>query len=390
MTSIPSVRENAAGSPATKQAILAFFWTRFNTEFPTEEDCLEELYRRAAQEHLLKCRNCGNADILKNYGERVINCRQCKKETWLTAGTFFNRIKHARPWVAAIWLMEHGISLSSSKFQKLVGIAYSSALNIFKKLTTVIQGQMGEDGLVVPSSLFSILFCKRSRETPARAHPIAEERIERKLLDDGVANKLSASEDLAAASSTLVTSIVKFASDPNSLSKAPEATNSDIEETTHAGGLYGSEKEVYDLLSTQPVQFDIICDRTGMPASKVSSALTMLELAGVVIRVAGDRYVRNVSKPSGQKTAVQSSGCTVSTAETTMNVAAVINFVRRNFQGISRKYLQNYLAAYWCTVDKTRWSLGSLLQACLRSDPISYDEILDYVSPPLVKMLPPQ
>lgn len=56
--------------------------------------------------------------------------------------------------------------------------------------------------------------------------------------------------------------------------------------------LYGREKEVYDLISNEPVHFDVLAERTGMPAGELSATLTMLELAGVVHRVSGDWYNR--------------------------------------------------------------------------------------------------
>lgn len=58
--------------------------------------------------------------------------------------------------------------------------------------------------------------------------------------------------------------------------------------------LFGREKEIYDLLSGEPVHFDTLSDRTGMPAGELSATLTMLELAGVATRMPGDWYVRYI------------------------------------------------------------------------------------------------
>lgn len=57
--------------------------------------------------------------------------------------------------------------------------------------------------------------------------------------------------------------------------------------------LYGREKEVYEMLSNEPVHFDLLCERTGMSAGELSATLTMLELAGVVTRHPGDWYTRS-------------------------------------------------------------------------------------------------
>jgi DNA processing protein len=56
--------------------------------------------------------------------------------------------------------------------------------------------------------------------------------------------------------------------------------------------LYGREKEVYELLSHDPMYFDLLIEHTGMSVGELSSALTMLELGGAIIRVPGDAYVR--------------------------------------------------------------------------------------------------
>jgi DNA processing protein len=57
--------------------------------------------------------------------------------------------------------------------------------------------------------------------------------------------------------------------------------------------LYGREKEVYEMLTNEPVHFDFLCERTGMTAGELSATLTMLELASVVTRHPGDWYSRS-------------------------------------------------------------------------------------------------
>jgi DNA processing protein len=57
--------------------------------------------------------------------------------------------------------------------------------------------------------------------------------------------------------------------------------------------LYGKEKEVYDLISNEPVHFDHLVERSGLAAGELSATLTMLELAGIVERLTGDWYARH-------------------------------------------------------------------------------------------------
>jgi DNA processing protein len=54
--------------------------------------------------------------------------------------------------------------------------------------------------------------------------------------------------------------------------------------------LYGREREVFDLISSEPVHFDNLLEKTGMNTGELSATLTMLELAGVVARLPGDWY----------------------------------------------------------------------------------------------------
>jgi DNA processing protein len=54
--------------------------------------------------------------------------------------------------------------------------------------------------------------------------------------------------------------------------------------------LYGREREVFDLMSSEPVHFDYLLEKTGMNTGELSATLTMLELAGVVARLPGDWY----------------------------------------------------------------------------------------------------
>jgi DNA processing protein len=56
--------------------------------------------------------------------------------------------------------------------------------------------------------------------------------------------------------------------------------------------LFGRERELFDLISTEPVHFDYLVEKMGMNAGELSATLTMLELAGIVTRLPGDWYAR--------------------------------------------------------------------------------------------------
>jgi DNA processing protein len=63
-------------------------------------------------------------------------------------------------------------------------------------------------------------------------------------------------------------------------------------EAPRAIELFGREHEVFALITEDPVHFDRLVEITGMAVGELSSTLTILELAGVVERLAGDTYVK--------------------------------------------------------------------------------------------------
>lgn len=245
------------------ETVVLALWHKFNSEFPTEEDCVEALYTKFADQ-TVKCSSCQSDITQRNYGARIGKCQVCQKKNWFTAGTFFHRIRRAKPWLAAIWLLERGITVSAGLLHRLADIATSTAWLILKKLHLVINTELqnAPQAVLEPSASFLPAICKRSSETPALSHPVSEQvAIER---------------------------------------------------------------------------------REGKPA------------------------------------------CT--TASHASDLVASINFIREHFHGASRKYLQFFLAAYWCKTDRETWSRWSLLKACRRFRKISLEEIIAFSSPLLLKL----
>jgi hypothetical protein len=254
--------------------------------------------------------------------------------------------------------MERRIIISSSRFHQLVGISQSSALNIFKKITTVVESHMQEASVKVPSAVFTFAICKRSRETPAKKHPFSEEEEMEKL------SSAEASQNPASDHHT---------------SKAQAAKTTDMK-------LDRNEQEIVDILSTEPIHVDLLCQRSKLPINKILAALTMLELAGMATRLAGDRYIRQHTTELAEQKVLEPHTA-ISNQQLTHIVNSTILFIRHKFHGISRKFLQNYLAAYWLEFSKTRWKSGSLLNSCWQFGPISPKQICAYISPLLVRVL---
>jgi hypothetical protein len=362
------------------------FWQskleQFDREHPQEEDLWKDIFTKDNRTtDMLRCRYCKSSRVKKIAGVRAIKCRDCKNETWMTGGTFFKNIRNPRAWLFAIWLMEQGFTISRSEFHKLLGIAYSTAWSMFQKLTIVIENEMNHNLLAVGSRLFERVICRRSGVTPAHEHPFAEQEALEAQAKDSAGQ--SSGDELTGSSSGLDSAARATSSKSESprqdLNKGPMKgiLLLEFDEATNA------ESEVCNLLSTKPIDFDSLRKLTKMPACDLLQALTMLEMKGLATNVGGNTYV---GCGPAQKT-VDVANLTLLAAEPIgSNVDSFIEYVQLEFHGISRKYLQLYLAQYWCHIDRMRWHLGSLLRACQQSDYFGDKLILDYQSPLVVKM----
>jgi hypothetical protein len=327
-------------SPDSSRDNVDAVWREFSTQFTSEAACRDSFYAAIKRVCSIKCRYCHGPKLIHQPGSRTIRCSKCKRETWLTAGTFFHRIRLFRPWLAAIWMLENGVVMSASRFHKLVGIAYSSAFNILKKLATVIQNCSDDAVPVASSALFREIVCRRSRQTPRGEHP----RTEEETLEESVNHN------------------------------QPQQGIDSIESLN----LSAAERQIYELLSEEPLRSDLLGLRTGLSTGQISAALIMLEIKGLASYSFGHGYSRSDPQAKGRL-----STCAAGDEDLDC-VRKFVSFATSKFQGISRKYLQQYLSAYWCQIDRVRWGAGSLMLACLQSLPITEQEILDYVTPQLV------
>ena len=245
-----------------KENRLMELWQQFNIEYETEGHCVEALFERIMDGKQFRCRYCSSADIDRPWGARVARCRGCGRNVYFTAGTFFDGIKLARPWVASIWLIEHGMVISANRLHELVDVAYSSAWEMLRKISLVLHAAMKEDdsAVSVSSACFLGVVSKRSRSTPAEKHPQAEQK--------------------------------------------------------DYPPLEGLQDQVVALIATS------------------------------------------------------------------------MDFIHEVFQGISRKYLQAYLAIFWCWIEQKCWGAGALLKACCRFRYVSTAEVMAFRTPPMVRLLP--
>lgn len=157
----------------TDDQMFSEAWQAFNQEVPNDSAAVDFLYDSLVIYNKIACA-CRQPQIFHMPGERFYSCRNCKKVSWVTSGTLFAGVVKLRAWLALVWLKERGITISAMRFSRLLEIAQSTALNIQKRLGMVVQEKLDDSSPGVPAQVLASIIIKRSKETPAQAHPRAE------------------------------------------------------------------------------------------------------------------------------------------------------------------------------------------------------------------------
>jgi hypothetical protein len=77
----------------------------FQDKFPTEQICLDYLIRMRWPDGV-KCSCCGGSELDFMKTRKVFECRHCRKQIYVTAGTIFHKSRvPLRKWFWAIFLM---------------------------------------------------------------------------------------------------------------------------------------------------------------------------------------------------------------------------------------------------------------------------------------------
>ena len=295
----------------TRQSLQNFF-----NHFANEKECI-----RAIPAICKACNRPVETD------KRSFDCPKCKTKTWRTAGTYFHGLQNLLPTFAWIWLHEDRAIISVKKFAELFDIPYASAWDVDAKMKAVLEQEMNKhDAFEVVSNIFDKAICKRTVQSAAGKHPNYED-------DDGEEIDLEVLE-----------------------------------------GMDSDQKLIYAELKSQPIEFDILYQRSGLSIAKFGAALTMLDINGVAQRHAGNKFSLMKTTP----TAI------VSSEE--METIQQFLVYTRNFHGVSRKYLQRYLAAFWTHLGVHRWSRQTLMKTIMKYGRLSRAAILAYHSPKKVRL----
>lgn len=320
--------------------------------YPTEQACFSEVWRRIRPSK--RCQFCGSAKLKLKSGNRIGNCGKCGKKFRMTAGTVFERMRKARPYLVAIHLCEKGVPFSARLLERVCCIAYATALHIFKKIMGAVLMAMKERCVLVSSFEFDLAICKRSIETPAHKHPVSEKE---QAIDASLLNAASIEEAFADR-----ISVFKTESAEDSRSSKDGAANGEITRSP--------ERQIYELLSTEPQSIDELIAVSGLEPKVVIATVSVLELTDLALIVSGNRVVLSAERVRAQLSELDS--------QTHAQIRQVVWFIKNFFHGVSRRYIQIYLAAYWCLLDRVRWANGAVFEQCCKTASI---DLKNFVSP---------
>lgn len=331
-------------------AMQKIAWKNFQIAFPEDEDCLEEIIKYLNEiGWVFRCSRCNSSELLRKRGMRRYICSDCHYKGWILAGTYFEFMRKSRLWLGLIWFLEHGIQINALQFHQLAKCAYSTALMIFRKLGSVLHEQLESMQKVdsVESAEFLSIFWKRSNQTPVGEHPSLEQECFNHILETQIENDLH--EPLA---------------------------QTEAETETKSLELPEQEALLLRLISDQKIHLDNICQLSGLYCGDVIGSLTFLEMSNLVERHGGDYYTLKQKKIGNKINRPD----VPNSATTQVKIDSFITFVQGQIHGISRKYLQYYLAIFWCFEDRKRWSPSELLKACCRSTFRASRELFQFVT----------
>ena len=306
----------------------------------SEENCQRIVLLALASRKTIQCarRQCGHMNTIPTPVKRAFPCTKCRKEISLTAKTFFHKKQKFKPRLVTLELIERDITLSANQTAKICKVSSDMINKDLQRLGYNAVAQLKPFAKEILSELCLSAVSRRTRKTPPDKPTVEEE----------------------------------FALQRES----QHSDNGDLR--SEVPDLPEEENRLFNLLDHQPIKFDKLYERSEIDLGKLCALLLSLELKGLVERLPGDAYA--LSK--GARTAI-STDCSdnVQFKKELSIPEEFVRFVKDFFQGVGRKNLQLYAVLQWLCRDRKQWPRGSLLKFCVSSPYVSYDEILEYVTP---------
>jgi len=308
-------------------------------------------------------------------------------------------------------LAENGAVFTANDLACLLESAYETAWRIHSEIKHTLLTEIERLGIgeVVPSHAFGDLIYKRSSETPANQRPIAEES---KLVEETrIAWESSQFGPSGSRTETYMSWKDSSNGNVNGTRKAGNSTTATPSNTTsNVPGLNGLEQKIFESLTDEFVSIDKFVIDLNVDISDLFAAITTLELEGLIVNGAGNQYARakipGQSSQSLPRSFLPSSARGIPTSmlpplnlrlnnktraskphaeKSPDKISTIIDFLDEIFHGISRKYLQLYLAWYWFCNDTQKLPI-SLFRASYVLGSISGPKLKTYNSPLMVRI----
>jgi hypothetical protein len=332
---------------------LKQFCADFNLRVPTYEAALELLCQKLELAYGTQCTGCGSSRTERN--GRIRKCNDCRLRRSVTAGTFFHNSRKIRELVCMIESIDEGIVCNKADYHRATGMARSSASVVIDKITMMTHDDVVKAGYTLEeSSTFLPLYGKRSSETPAREPPHAEQlacQRERESLTPPI-------------------------TEPEKLSSPAEITPG-----IDAFELMPQAKGIFELLAKAPLSTEDLIVACDLSVSDVLSGLAILEIAGLVCTDPQGRLTLRAA--NGFSSDANSNAAPTNNPESAL---AAIDYIRRCFHAVSRKYVQLYLISHWWRQQNHLWKQGLIFSACAAAKYIRGRDLLKYVSPMRLKV----
>lgn len=356
----------------------------FDLKYPNEGHCVDVLFDWMYSANQILCVACSAELRSRIPGTRYLECSSCSQTTWFTAGSFFHKAKKIRERFAVKWLMEKGVVFNSSILKDVLNLAGSTAWELFHEINSLIADKMKHDQFPVLSSAhFREVISKRSNLSKAAEHPRAElDEVSGKVTENSE-NNIGISDE---GKDSLACFLKDGCGDEAQVWKPETNTLPNVElkdsasQSTHIlpvqEGAFSEEQDilpsshneqedskidpaaVIELLRTGPCSFDKILHKTHLEYKDLCTVLCLLEISGKVERGFGDVYsLPHRKTPNTHSLGDQELG----------TIHHFTKWIKDYFGGISLKYLQNYLAYFWCVWDKKLCCQGESLHNLLLS-----------------------
>lgn len=341
---------------------LENFLREFKERFPTREACMSALWKlfRMCEK---QCTRCGKQ--LKVEVERSVSCPACHKTNWVTAGTALHKVLRPDVWLAIVCLQGAGIPFSSARLATMLNAASATVRAARHKIAlATTRWMMEENPDIVCSGRMVEVFDRHSMETPFHQHP----RSEQQAMEKRASERESFREGMQD------TSIEKAETrSPLRADDLPGINNSQDSPLNADGDTVEPRQQVLKLLAKGPIHFEALAAETGLDVGTLSSLLMILEIEGKVKGKPGGVFVLGSedSKRSQEKL-----------SPNLQHFARdFIEYIKTYLHGISRKYVQLYMASYWYHLSRENFEAMRLTSEWMSRGYISSEEIQSYVSP---------